>query len=135
MIKFANGESYETIRILGGSETYQGQQRRTLAISIDASIITLEGAKALYMSETALSEITIESAGEINVQLNFTLPVELTLTKIQTGEETMTEVITIKLAQKSTMEIAQERQAEDINDTQMALIELADMLATTGGEA
>ncbi len=132
MIKFANGESYETIRILGGSETYQGQQRRTLAISIDASIITLEGAKALYKNEAALSEITIESSGEINVQLNFTLPVELTLTKIQTGEETMTEVITIKLAQKSAMEIAQERQAADINDTQMALIELADLIA--GGE-
>ena len=37
----------------------------------------------------------------------------------------------MKLAQKSTLEIEQEKQAADINDTQMALIELAGMI---GGE-
>ena len=37
----------------------------------------------------------------------------------------------MKLAQKSALEIAQEQQAAEINDTQLALIELAGMI---GGE-
>lgn len=129
MIKFANGTSYETVRILGGSENYQGQQRKTLAISIAAELITLDDARALYKNAAALSEITVETAGETSIQPNFTIPVEIKLSELKTGEDDATEVVTIKLAQKSALEIAQEQQAADINDTQMALIELADMVA------
>lgn len=131
MVTFANGTSYETVRILGGSENYQGQQRKTLAISIAAELITLDDARALYKNAAALSEITVETAGETSIQPNFTIPVEIKLSELKTGEDDATEVVTIKLAQKSALEIAQEQQAADINDTQLALIELAGMI---GGE-
>ena len=131
MITFANGESYETVRIMGGTENYQGQQRKTLAIDIASSLITLDEAKALWKDTAALSEITVETDGETSVQPNFTIPVELKLSELKTGEDETTEVVTIKIAQKSALEIAQEQQAADINDTQLALIEIAGMI---GGE-
>ncbi len=130
MVTFANGKTLETIAVYGGTMEYQNARRQTLEIVCAADKLALEDAKALYKNSAATSEITVEADGETSVQLNFTLPVELKLT-----EQDGVEVIRMKLAQKSALEIAQERQAEDINDTQMALIELADMLATTGGEA
>lgn len=133
MVIFANGTGYETVHILGGSENYQGQQRKTLSISIAADLITLDEAKALYKNAAALSEITVETAGEVSIQPDFTIPMEIKLSELKTGEDETTEVVTIKLAQKSALEIAQEQQAADINDTQMALIELADMIA--GGDS
>ncbi len=68
MITFANGASYETIRVLGSSENCRGQKRRTLAISIAASLISLDEAKAIYKNEAALSKITAETDGEASVQ-------------------------------------------------------------------
>lgn len=145
MVTFANNESYETVRIIGGTENYQGQQRKTLAISICSDLITLEEAKQLYKNADALSEITITTQHketrldgedsvetETNVQPNFTLPVELTLSELKTDDGETTEVVTIKIAQKSALEIEQERQAAAINDTQLALIELAGLMG--GGE-
>lgn len=132
MITFANGASYETIRVLGSSENCQGQQRKTLAISIAANLITLDEAKALYKNEAALSEITVETDGETSIQPDFTIPLEIKLSDLKTSEDETTDVVTIKLAQKSALEITQEKQAADINDTQLALIELADMIS--GGD-
>lgn len=147
MITFANGKSYETIRIMGGWDNYQGQQRETLAISIDHDLISLDEAKELYKNPDTLSEITITTKytveevvdgekkevekTETNIQPNFTIPVELTLSELETDVGQMTEVVTIKVAQKSILEIEQEKQAADINDTQLALIEIASMI---GGE-
>lgn len=129
MVTFANGKSYDTVLIMGGSEIYQGQQRKTLAISIAADLITLDEAKALYKNEDALAEITTTTDGETGVQLNYTIPVELKQHTIRPTEDSTLEVITIKVAQKSALELAQEQQAADINDTQLALIELADIVA------
>ncbi|MDE6031043.1 MAG: hypothetical protein K2G32_05420 [Oscillospiraceae bacterium] len=147
MVTFANNKSYETVRIMGGTENYQGQQRKTLAISICSGLITLEEAKQLYKNAAALSEITITTQytvteqidgeeketvkTETNIQPDFTLPVELTLSELNTGDGETTEVVTIKVAQKSALEIEQESQAAAINDTQLALIELAGLM---GGE-
>lgn len=129
MVTFANGKSYDTVLIMGGSEIYQGQQRKTLAISIAADLITLDEAKVLYKNEDALTEITTTTDGETGVQLNYTIPVELKQHTIRPTEDSTLEVITIKVAQKSALELAQEQQAADINDTQLALIELADIVA------
>lgn len=129
MVTFANGTSYDTVLIMGGSEIYQGQQRKTLAISIAADLITLDEAKALYKNADALAEITTTTDGETGVQLNYTIPVELKQHTIRPTEDSTMEVITIKVAQKSALELAQEQQAADINDTQLALIELADIVA------
>lgn len=131
MVTFSNGKSYDSVRIMGGSETYQGQQRRTLAISIAADLITLDEAKALYKDTDALSEITTETDGEIGVQLNYTIPVELKQHTLRPTEDSTLEVITIKVAQKSALEIAQEKQAVDISACEAAILDIGAML---GGE-
>ena len=124
MVTFANGKTLETIGVYGGKIEHQNARRSYLEIVCAAELLTLDEAKALYKDSAATSEITVASGGETSVQLDFTLPVELKLT-VQDGVE----VIRMKLAQKSALEIAQEQQAADINDTQLALIELADMVA------
>lgn len=131
MVTFSNGKSFDTVRIMGGSETYQGQQRRTLAISIAADLITLEEAKALYKDADALSEITTETDGEIGVQLNYTIPVELKQHTLRPTEDSTIEVITLKVAQKSALELAQEKQATDIAACEAAIIDIGELL---GGE-
>lgn len=129
MVTFANGKSYDTVRIMGGSEVYQGQQRKTLAICIAADLITLDEAKALYKNPDVISEITTETDGETGVHLNYTIPVELKQHTIRPTEDSTLEVVTIKIAQKSAIEIAQEQQAAELAITQTAVLELA-----AGGE-
>lgn len=131
MVTFSNGKSFDTVRIMGGSETYQGQQRRTLAISIAADLITLDEAKALYKDADALSEITTETDGEVGVQLNYTIPVELKQHTLRPTEDSTLEVITLKVAQKSALELAQEKQATDIAACEAAIIDIGELL---GGE-
>ena len=145
MVKFANGTTLDTIAVYGGNMQYQDAQRKTMEIVCEADVVTLEAAKALWSDPNATKEITITEtvtqpvtvnaeSGEMvvsnqtstvqSVHLNFTLPVELKLMALD-GKD----VVRIKLAQKSALEIAQEQQAADINDTQLALIELADIVA------
>ncbi|MBD5112700.1 MAG: hypothetical protein HDT42_09270 [Ruminococcaceae bacterium] len=140
MVKFANGKQLETIAVYGGKQTFQNANRGTLEIQIAAENTTFDELKELYTDSAALSEIEITETGIVqnengeneekvitqSLQLNFTLPVELALREID-GAQTWC----VKLAQKSEIEIAQERQAEAINDTQLGLIELAAMI---GGE-
>ncbi len=132
MVKFANGKQVETIAVHGGAMTFQNALRATLEIRIAAENAEFDELKTLYTDSSALSEIEVtetDENGEItaqSLQLNYTIPVELALREIN-GAQTWC----MKLAQKSAIEIAQEQQAADINDTQLALIELAGMI---GGE-
>lgn len=134
-IKFANGKQLETIAVYGGGMTFQNANRDTLEIRIAEENAEFDELKALYTDADALSEIEItdtatgDNGSTETVQslhLHYTLPVELGLKQLN-GES----VWCMKLAQKSAIEIAQEQQAADINDTQLALIELAGMI---GGE-
>lgn len=122
-ITFKNGQTYETNAVYGGREIYQASQRDTLDIVIPADKITLEEAKVLWQDSSATSEITVEGSGESSVQLNFTLPVSLTLNQMD-GKD----VIRMKLAQKSALEIGLEKQAQDIKDNEAALCELAALI-------
>ena len=148
MITFANGKSYEQVSVLGAVQSFQGQLRNTLAIKFLASVITLAEATELYKDEDALKEISItETYAETeldsdgnpvniertrgSVQLNFTLPVELTLSSEKISPTESAEIITIKLAQKSALELAQERQAVDIAACEAAIIDIGTLL---GGE-
>lgn len=127
MVSFANGKTIETIAVLGGMMSFQSAQRATLEIRTAKDETDFGELKAIYTDSEALSEIEVnDGTGGQSLQLNFTLPVELSLKDID-GEQTWC----MKLAQKSALEIAQEKQAADINDTQLALIELAGMM---GGE-
>lgn len=148
MITFANGKSYEQVSVLGAVQSFQGQLRNTLAIKFLASVITLAEATELYKDEDALKEISIsetytepglDSEGHAvntertrsSVQLNFTLPVELTLSTEKISPTESAEIITIKLAQKSDLELAQEKQATDIAACEAAIIDIGELL---GGE-
>lgn len=136
MIKFANGKQIETIAVYGGKQTFQNANRETLEIRIAEVNTDFNELKKLYTDSTALSKIeimetTTDENGETKIstqslQLNYTLPMELALREID-GVQTWC----MKLAQKSAIEILQEQQAADINDTQLALIELAELI---GGE-
>ena len=140
MVKFANGKQVKTIAVYGNNMTFQNAIRKTLELQIAAMNITFDELKELYTDSAALAEIEITETGIVqnengeneekvitqSLQLNFTLPVELALREID-GTQTWC----MKLAQKSEIELAQERQAEAINDTQLGLIELAAMI---GGE-
>lgn len=131
MVIFSNCESYKTVRILGSSETYQGQQRKTLEIDFDSATITLDKAKSLFTDPDVWGEITVETDGETSIQLNFSLPLELILTTKRKwlNIDSDDELIVLRMAQKSALEIAQEKQAVDISNNEAALIELAGLIA------
>lgn len=134
MVKFANGKTIETIGNYGGHEDFQNANRETLEFRVPFTLVDFDEMYELYTDSAALSEIKIidddpssQSEGEVmSLHLNFTLPVKLALEDVD-GEQ----VWCMKVAQKSELELAQEQQAADINDTQLALIEIAAMI---GGE-
>lgn len=128
MITFANGQTFNTVRIFGSKKTYQGMERDTLAISIPSTDITLDEAKTLWKSAEATAEITITTDEQTNVVLNYSMPIELVVETLEISESESVEVVTLKLAQKSDLEIALEAQAVDIQDTQVALMELAELV-------
>lgn len=127
MVTLKDGKQVETVAVYGGTETFQSAQRRTLEIVVSAELLTLDEAKAIWQDSGATSEMTIESDGQTSVQLDFTLPVSLTLNDLNGIP-----VVRMKLAQKSALEIMQEKQAQDISDNESALCELAELIA--GGE-
>lgn len=127
MVTFNNGKQVETVAVYGGTETFQAAQRRTLEIVVSAELLTLDEAKAIWQDSGATSEMTIESDGQTSVQLDFTLPVSLTLNTLNDAP-----VVRMKLAQKSALEIEQEKQAQDMDDVNAALCELAALI--DGGE-
>lgn len=133
MITFANGTSYETVAIYGSSAEFQSAKRDMLEICISTDNITLDEAKEIWQNEEATAEITISyevtatdgtTSTETSVHLNYTLPVELKENLLNDKE-----VIRIKLAQKSALELTQEAQAQDIEDANAALVELAEIVA------
>lgn len=132
MITFANGASYETTAIYAATAEFQGAKRDTLDIVVPADKITLDEAKAIWQNAEATSEITInytddDGNAKTGVHINYTLPMALTLNTLNGVE-----VVHIKLAQKSALELTQEKQAQDMDDVNAALCELAELIA--GGE-
>lgn len=136
MITFNNGKSFDTVCIIGNSIEFQNARRDSLDIIIKAEDITLDEAKALWNDTAATSALSITSTVNDNgtqrettdCYVNYNIPVSLTLNQLN-GED----VVHIKLAQMSTLEIAQAKQAQDISDANAALCELAELI-TGGGE-
>ena len=146
-ITFANGKMIETdFPPIGGATTFQSAYRKTLELRLPASEILFEEIKALYTDSTAMSEITVTEWGkqpqadpenpeqtvEVDVvvgqslHLNFSLPIELALKNVDG-----TDLWCAKMAQKSALEIAQEKQATDIAACEAAIIDIGELL---GGE-
>lgn len=146
-ITFANGTMIETgFAPIGSTATFQSAYRKTLELRLPVSEISFEEIKALYTDSTAMSEITVTEWGkqqqadpenseqtvEVDVvvgqslHLNFTLPMELTFKNVDG-----TDLWCAKMAQKSAVEIAQEKQATDIAACEAAIIDIGELL---GGE-
>lgn len=81
----------------------------------------------VYAREALTAEITVTDGAETSVHLNYTMPVELKANLLNDVD-----VVRIKLAQKSALELTQEQQASDIENIEAALIELAEMEANNG---
>lgn len=128
MITFTNGQSFDTIRILGAKRNYQGMERDTLEIAIPSSDITLEEAKKIWKDPELTKELVVTYDDATSYLLNYSLPIELIVQNLKVSETETVEVVTLKLAQKSDLEITQEAQATDIQDTQVALMELAELV-------
>lgn len=134
-ITFKNGKSFTVNTVYGTKEIYQASERDVLEIVIPADEIALDEAKKLWQNTDATSEITIVYdeisdggiATKAGVHVNYTLPVSLTLNQLDG-----TDVIRMRLAQKSALEIMQEKQAQDMDDVNAALCELAEIVA--GGD-
>lgn len=128
MITFTNGQSFDTVRIIGAKRNYQGMERDTLEIAIPSSDITLEEAKKIWKDSELTKEIAVTYDDVTSYLLNYSLPIELIVQNLKVSETETVEVVTLKLAQKSDLEITQEAQATDIQDTQVALMELAELV-------
>ena len=126
MVTFANGRQLETIAVYGSSMSFQNAQRSTLELVVSADKITLDEAKSIWKDATMTAEITITDGNETSVHLNYTLPVELKANSLDGVD-----VVRIKLAQKSDIEIVQEKQATDIAACEAAIIDIGELL---GGE-
>lgn len=139
-VKFKNGIELITIAVYGSTMTFQNANRDTLEFRIAEDKTNFEQLKALYTDSEALSEIEIteivkyidEEGNEVEKEeksyhLHYTISVELGLKQINGAP-----LWCMKVAQKSELELAQAKQAADINDTQLALIELAELIS--GGD-
>ena len=147
-ITFANGVIIKTdFAPIGGTTVFQSAYRKTLELRFPASVISFEEIKSIYTNPTTMSEVVVTEWGkqqqtnpenpeetlEVDVivgqslHLNFSLPIELTL-----KNEDGVDLWCAKMAQKSAVEIEQEKQAADITNNEAALIELAGIIA--GGE-
>lgn len=132
-VKFANGKEIEA-SVYGASLYFQNSQRQTLEFIIPEELYSFDEMKSLWKDSHATSEITITSAisdgetahQETSVHLNFTIPVEMKY--VQSGDSYN---LRFKLAQKSELEIAQEKQAIDISACESAIIDIGELL---GGE-
>lgn len=131
MITFTNGQSFDTIRIIGAKRNYQGMERDTLEIAIPSSDITLEEAKKIWKDSELTRELTVTYDGVTSYLLNYSLPIELIVQTLKVSETETVEVVVLKLAQKSDLEIAQEKQATDIAACEAAIIDIGELL---GGE-
>ena len=148
MITFANGKSYEQKNVIGEVQSFQGQLRNTIAIKFPTSNITMAEATEIYKDAEALKEISISEVytettldADGNpvtvektrgcVKLNFTLPVDLSLSTEQVSPGETAEVIIMRLAQMSALELALASQATDIAAMEAAIMEIGEII---GGE-
>lgn len=128
MIIFANGKSIETVAVLGATAVIQGASRQTLEALIAEENASFEELSALYTDPSALGKITViaNDGKSQSLHLNFTIPVALGLKTVD-GKQ----LWSMKIAEKSALELAQEAQAADIEAVTAAIIEIGEML---GGE-
>lgn len=121
MITFKNGTSFETEAIFQGTGRYQGAERSFIEIRVNADTISFENLREIYMNEDALSEITItDDAGSKMLLTDYTIRAQISEMKSQSGDKEIT-LLTMKIAQKTQVEIEQAKQAQEIDEVKSLL--------------
>ena len=128
-VTFKNGEQFIVKSVWSKANTFQGADRKTLEIRFVNEENLFEKLKAIYSNTDTLAEIHVKETNGDEVitssyHTDYTLGMELGLKSIEDEQQWV-----MKLAQKTVLEIMQEKQALDIEDTQVALMELAEMIA------
>ena len=129
-ITFKNGEQFAVKAVWSKTSSFQGADRKTLEIRFVNDENLFEKLKSVYSNAETLAEIYVKETNEKGEVLTSsyhtddTLGMELGLKSIEDEQQWI-----MKLAQKTVLEIMQEKQALDIEDTQVALMELAEMIA------
>ena len=129
-ITFKNGEQFTVKAVWSRTSSFQGADRKTLEIRFVNEENLFEKLKSVYSNAETLAEIYVKETNEEGEVLassyhtDYTLGMELGLKSIEDEQQWI-----MKLAQKTVLEIMQEKQALDIEDTQVALMELAEMIA------
>ena len=129
-ITFKNGEQFTVKAVWSKTSSFQGADRKTLEIRFVNEENLFEKLKSVYSNAETLAEIYVKETNEKGEVLtssyhtDYTLGMELGLKSIEDEQQGI-----MKLAQKTVLEIMQEKQALDIEDTQVAIMELAEMIA------
>ncbi|MGN0657074.1 MAG: hypothetical protein ACI4KR_09790 [Ruminiclostridium sp.] len=122
-----DGTRLKTYAVYSGNELFQGAYRSTLDIRTPETAMSFEEAKRLFCGEN-ITEITISEISDGGVESlylysDYSLVMELALKNTDELPQ-----FSVKLAQKSALEIAQEEQAAILAEQQAALIELAGLI-------
>lgn len=125
-ITFKTGEKFTVNSVWGKSATFQGADRKVLEIRIENTGELFEQLKAIYTNHESLAEIYVEeknNEGEItgsSYHNDYTLNMELGLKTIDSVQ-----YLVMKIAQKTALEIMQEKQAIEIENLKKSLKELS----------
>ena len=129
-ITFKNGEQFTVKAVWSKTSSFQGADRKTLEIRFVNEENLFEKLKSVYSNAETLSEIYVKETNEEGEVLassyhtDYTLGVELGLKSIEDEQQWL-----MQLAQQTVLDTMQEQQALDIEDTQVAIMELAEMIA------
>lgn len=131
-ITFKNGTTLPVIAVYSQKELIQGAYRECFEIRFPTEAVTYDTLTALAtsqnLSELILTEMDNETDSETAkyTYYNFTL---VTGIGQKTTPEDGTRYLYLSIAQKSDAEFAIEQLQQDNEDVQMALMELADIIA------
>lgn len=121
MITFKNGTSFETEAIFQGTGRYQGAERSFIEVRVNGDTVSFDDLRKIYTDEDALSEITItDEAGSKILLTDYTIRAQISEMKSQKDDKEVT-LLTMKIAQKTQVEIEQAKQAQELDEVKSLL--------------
>lgn len=131
-IKFANGVALPVIAVYSKNELIQNAYRECFEIQFSIEAVTLDTITSLAVPENLSELILTETDNETNEvtaqfsHLNFTI---VTGMGMKTKPEDGSKFFFLSVARKSDSELLMERLAQDNEDIQSALVELAGIIS------
>lgn len=131
-IEFANGVTLPVIAVYSKNELIQNAYRECFEIQFSTEAVTLDTITSLAVPENLSELILTETDNETNEvtaqfsHLNFTI---VTGMGMKTTPEDGSKFFFLSVARKSDSELLMERLAQDNEDIQSALVELAGIIS------